>query len=297
MNDIFWFTPDISIANYADDTTPYAIENNTKDLISLLERNTNKIVEWYGDNYMKSNNDKCHLLLTSPTETSAKVGDHIIKNSTSVNLLGITIDRKLNFNEHVKKLCKKASAKLHALGRVSNYMTTDKLRILMKSFIESQFGYCPLIWMFHSRTLNNTINRIHERALRIAHKDYNSTFQELLSKDNSVSIHHRNLQKLVTEMYKVKHNLSPSIMNQIFTEQQIPYDLRNDCTWASANIRTVYSGSETISFRGPKTWGLLPNHIKQSKSLCEFKTNVRKWRPDGCKCRLCKPFIPGLGFV
>ena len=151
--------------------------------------------------------------------------------------------------------------------------------------------------MFHSRALNNTINRIHERALRIVYKDYNSTFQELLNKDNSVSIHHRNLQTLVIEMYKVKHKLSPSIMNQVFTEQHIPYDLRNDCTWASSNIRTVYNGTETISFRGPKTWSILPNHIKQSKSLSEFKTNVRKWRPDGCTCRLCKTFISGLGFL
>ena len=107
--------------------------------------------------------------------------------------MGITIDSKLNFNEHVTKLCKKASAKLHALARVSNYMKIDKLRVLMKAFIESQFGYCPLIWMFHSRKLNNLINRIHERALRIVYKDHNSTFQELLNKDNSVSIHHRNL--------------------------------------------------------------------------------------------------------
>ena len=297
MNDIFWFTPDIKIANYADDTTPYAIESNIKQLITILERNTKKIVEWYGENYMKLNDDKCHLLITSSTATSAKVGDHNITNSASEKLLGITIDNQLNFNEHVTKLCKNASAKLHALARVSIYMTTNKLRILMKAFIESQFGYCPLIWMFHSRTLNNTINRIHERALRIVYKDHNSTFQELLNKDDSVSIHHRNLQKLVTEMYKVKHNLSPVIMNNIFTEQRIQYDLRSDCTWASSNIRTVYNGTETISFRGPKTWNLLPDNIKESKSLREFKTKVKKWKPEGCTCRLCKIFIPSLGFL
>ena len=68
-------------------------------------------------------------------------------------------------------------------------------RDIMKAFVESQFGYCPLIWMFHSRELNNKINRIHERALRITYKDKSPTFQELLKKDNSVSIHHRNVQK------------------------------------------------------------------------------------------------------
>ena len=297
MNDIFWLTSDVSIANYADDTTPYAIKENTQQLITILEQNTEKILEWYGDNYMKSNNDKCHLLITSNSEISVRVGNHDIKNSSSEILLGVTIDNKLKFNEHVTKLCKKASAKLHALARVSNYMTTGKLRILMKAFIESQFGYCPLIWMFHSRKLNNVINRIHERALRIVYKDHNSTFQELLNKDDSVSIHHRNLQKLVIEMYKVKNNLSPSIMNHIFEKRHNTYNLRNDCTWASSNIHTVYNGTETISFRGPKTWMLLPDNIKESKSLYDFKTNVKKWKPEGCTCRLCKIFIPGIGFL
>ena len=84
-------------------------------------------------------------------------------------------------------------------------MNTHKLRILMKTFIESQFNYCTLVWMFHRRTLNNRINQLHERALRLVYKNDHS-FEELLNKDNSLSIHHRNLQKLVTEIYKVKNN-------------------------------------------------------------------------------------------
>ena len=91
INDIIWFTPDINIANYADDTTPYAIEDNVQQLITILEQNTGKILEWYSDNYMKSNDDKCHLLLTSSTETSVKVGNNDIKNSSSEQLLGVTI--------------------------------------------------------------------------------------------------------------------------------------------------------------------------------------------------------------
>ena len=75
-------------------------------------------------------------------------------------------------------------------------------RTIMKSFVTSQFSYCPLIWMFHSRRLNNKINSIHEGALRITYQDNVSTFQELLNKDNSVSIHHRKLQVLATECLK-----------------------------------------------------------------------------------------------
>ena len=76
----------------------------------------------------------------------------------------------------------------------------------MKAFIESQFGYCPLVWMYHSRTLNNRINRLHERALRLVYTDPSLTFDKLLRKDNSFQVHHRNLQIFVTEMYKVIHS-------------------------------------------------------------------------------------------
>ena len=162
INDIFWFTPDIAITNYADDTTPYATEKNIDKLIEVLERNTSKIISWFGENYMKSNDKKSQLLITSPNPLCVNIGNYEVKSSSSVKLLGITIDNKLNFNEHISKLCKKASAKLHALARVSAYMSTNKLRLLSKAFIESQFGYCPLIWMFHSRSLNDRINRIHE---------------------------------------------------------------------------------------------------------------------------------------
>ena len=89
----------------------------------------------------------------------------------------------------------------------------------MKAFIESQFQYCPLVWMFHSRAINNRINKLHGRALRLVHKDEQYTFQQLLDKDNTVTIHHRNLQKLVIEMYKLQNNLSPKFMKEIFQEQ------------------------------------------------------------------------------
>ena len=96
----------------------------------------------------------------------------------------------MKFDDHVNRLCKKASLKLNALARIAPFMNVSKKRIIMKSFIES-FGYCPLTWMFHGRGLNNKINRIHERALRITYND-KSSYGELLTKDRSVTIYHRN---------------------------------------------------------------------------------------------------------
>ena len=91
-------------------------------------------------------------------------------------------------------------------------MSTNKKRVNAKAFISSQFSYCPLIWMNHYRKLNNKINRIHERSRRVVYNDKKVTFKELLDKDKAVSMHTRNLQILVNEMFKVKIAESPSIM-------------------------------------------------------------------------------------
>ena len=99
-------------------------------------------------------------------------------------------------------------------------MSLDKLRIIMKAFVTSYFGFCPIVWMFHSRKHNNRINTIQERALRLVYKDKISNFQKLLEINNSVTIHERNSQILVTEIFKIKQNLSPEIMNSIFIQNK-----------------------------------------------------------------------------
>ena len=105
---------------------------------------------------------------------------------------------------------------MNALARLTPYMELRKRRILINAFFNSQFNYCDVIWMCHSRALNNKINRPHERCLRIIYNDKTSTFKELLEKDKSVSIHYRNIQVLATEMYKVVSEMAPAIMNEIF---------------------------------------------------------------------------------
>ena len=95
-------------------------------------------------------------------------------------------------------------------------MSTFKLVTLMKSFVISQFSYCPLVWIFHSKQMNNRINHIYERALRLAYNNHVSTFEPLLEMDKSFTVHDRNLQIHATEMYKIKWGLAPKIMQELF---------------------------------------------------------------------------------
>ena len=152
-------------------------------------------------------------------------------------------------------------------------MPRKKLRIIMKAFVSSQFAYCPLIWMFHSRQINHKINKLHERALRIVYNDHFSSFEELLSEDKSVTVHQRNLQTLATEMYKILNGLSPDIMQDIFEIKRNYYNTRNAPAFSSRNIKTVRYGLQTISCVAPKIWDLVPKEMKQVTTLNEFKTD------------------------
>ena len=186
-------------------------------MVDELQLDAHILLNWFNLNFLKLNPDKCKLLISNKQDDlSINIEGENIVCEKSVKLLGIQIDNQLTFSDHTSNICKKVSLKLHALARVSLCMDQDKLRLLMKAFIESQFSYCSLIWMFHSRMLNNRINNLHERALRLVYKDNVSTFTQLLQRNKSFSIHDRNLQKLAIEMYKVINNLSPDFMHSLF---------------------------------------------------------------------------------
>ena len=183
--DMFYFLEDFDIANYADDSTPYSSGESAAFFVNL-EQLPAILFEWLDNNYMKVNTSKSHLLLSGNSRATATIGNSYIEWEDEQVLLGITIDSNLTFENHISSICKKASQKLNALARIAPYMNIQKRRTIVKSFVTSQFSYCPLIWMFHSRSRNNKINSIHERSLRITYQDNTSTFQELLKKTTSV---------------------------------------------------------------------------------------------------------------
>ena len=165
----------------------------------------------------------------------------------------------------------------------------------MNAFIESQFSYCPLVWMFCSRDMNRKINRIHERALRLVYLDYTSGLDDLLRKDNTVSIHHRNIQLVAIEMFKVKNNLSLEIMQTLFNINDNGMCKKS---FFIPNVITEYKGKDSIRYFGPVVWDcMLPEKLKSIETLEEFKTDIKKWVPENCPCRLCKEYVGGLGFV
>ena len=210
----------------------------------------------------------------------------------------MTVDKNLNFNSHLKKLCTKVNQKVSALARIINILPFQKRHIILKTFIESQFSYCPLVWMFCSRKMNNKINRIHERALRLVYQDYTTTFEDILKKDKSLSFHHRNIHQVAIEMFKVSQNLSPPFMKELFSFKENDKGTRSGSTFARPNIDSVKKGDRSLRSFGPIVWNvMLPENLKNCKSLDDFKSSIKAWRPENCPCELCKTYVQGLGDV
>ena len=239
-------------------------------------------------------------MLVGPTPEMMwiKVGSQVLWESMERELLGITIDKGMKFNAHLGKICKKAGAKVTALGRLARIVPFKKKRIVMSAFIESQFCYCPLVWMFCSRKMNHKINRIQERALRIVYLDYYSNFEELLKKDGSVTIHHRNIQAIAIEMYKVVNDLGPKIMKTLFKFKDSERNNRNKEQFVKPKVNTVFMGEGSVRYFGPVVWDeMLPQNLKSIETLEKFKTEVKKWIPSNCNCWICKEYVAGVGFV
>ena len=116
--------------------------------------------------------------------------------------------------------------------------------------------------------------------------------------DKSVTIHQRNLQDLLIEIYKVKKGISPTIMNEIFQFFENPiYERGKGVHLPSRNSRTVFFGTESIIKLGARLWNMVPENIKSSKSLNIFKSKIKYWTPNHCPCQICQTYIGQVGFI
>ena len=142
LADLFFILNDVNIASYADDNAPYVIADDITGVTSL-EQTSKALFEWFENNLLKSNADKCHLLVSSSDAVNLRVSEYDIKNSECEKLLGAKFDNKLTFEKHITDICRKASRKIYTLTRIAPYMDLSKRRMVISAFFNSQFNYCP----------------------------------------------------------------------------------------------------------------------------------------------------------
>ena len=297
MRDMFYFLDEKNVLNYADDTTPYATADSWEQVSEELSNGAAIIFEWITQNQMKGNADKSELIVNNTSkEIFVTIQNENIFNCNSGKILGLTFDNCLTFEPHINAICKKASQKISALARVAPYMNLKKKQKLMNAFFRSQFNYCSLVWMFHVRRLDKKINHLHERCLRIVYCDYTSSFEQLLEKDGANKFHQKNLQLLAIELFKRKNNISDLTKEVFFHDENIKVN-RKTPYFRPREINSVFHGSESLSFLGPKIWELLPIELRDIGDLSTFKQKIKQWKPTSCPCRNCRTYIDSVGFL
>ena len=204
-----------------------------------------------------------------------------------MELLGLATDKELNFNKLIDKLCRNAQYKLHALRRIRKYLSLEKAKMLGNAFIDSQFNYAPLIWMFCRKGLYLKMQKIHHKTLKVIYQS-NKTYEELLELSETVSIHQRHLRFLVTEVYTNTSYLNPMFMCSFRTHKEIPYNLMKGQVILLPPARSTYYRTTSMHFRGSLIWNNFPSYIKSSRSFCEFKNNIKNFRNINCGCLICQ---------
>ena len=216
---------------------------------------------------------------------------NLVYPSKSVKLLGVEIDDKLNFDTHISNICKVVNNKTNAFMRIRSYLNLDHAQKVATAYALSQFNYCDLIWMFCSKTTNQKIVRAHKRALRVTYQDYSSPYEELLQRGHHVTIHQRNLQNLMREVYKSLKKLNPSFMWEFFKILDIPYKLRRCPLLELPEAHCKMYGIYTLSFRSKISWNDQPVKIKIADSLKEFVKLLKDFAKENeipCNYRLCR---------
>ena len=164
INDLVFFIQYCTLSNYADDNNLFSLGKNKDQVKTFLSSDFKRINNWFYENFMVLNPEKSHFMYMGQKIDDAETlnfNDLAIKNSKEVEILGITLDRNMNCQTHMKNICRKAGQKLSALLRISPYLDQGTKVLLCKSIIKSQFNCCPLVWMFCSRQSNNLINKVH----------------------------------------------------------------------------------------------------------------------------------------
>ena len=175
-----------------------------------------------------------------------------IKCKREVKLLGITVDEKITFTKRITNRCRLAHNRLRTLTKIRRFLSTEQTRYLSEAYIMSAFKYFPLIWMFCNKTSNNQINKIHKRTLRLVYEMEDVNFEDLLLKDNSWNVHHKNnIHTLLTEIYKSLKNLNSPIMKDFFDLKIFLtwYDLRNNQLLRWPETSTSRYGKQALGFK------------------------------------------------
>ena len=262
MNDMFLFMKNCNFYNYADENFVSRSSPDVNVILSNLKNDCQISLKWFGDNGMKANPSKFKFMIMSseyiePQELMIS-GDVCLPSQIDIKVLGVTIDHRLTFNEHIRVCTLKAARQLNALSRVFRYLDTKSKSILYNNFVASNFNYCPLVWHFGGVTNNIKLEKIQERSLRILFNDYESDVHDLLDSIGDQTLALRRLKYMLLEVYKCIKKVNAPCLHNLVNSNTTPYQLRTS-KLEKPLCRTTRYGLRTFSYVGSHLWNFVLN--------------------------------------
>ena len=259
VNDMFHFVDKCSLYNYADDNSISTASPCVHDVVSNLKTDCNNIMEWFSVNDLQANPSKFQFMLLSSSNIdnsniSLCIDDITLKPEPHAKILGVFLDDKLSFSQHVSISCTKAARQLNALARISRYLNISSRSLLYNSFVRSNFNYCAMVWHFCGKTNNSKIEKIQERALRIIYRDYESSYEDLLSAAEVPTMLTRRIRVILLEVFKSIYMLNSDCLNDMFKIKDGNYSFRNTRKLLQPKKKTTTFGLRSIAYLGAKLW-------------------------------------------
>jgi len=273
---------------YADDTAIYACGNSVKEVSNLLQRDIENISMWFAENKLTVNSTKSYCMLITSNRNlldqklDIRVNNTIIEQVRATKYLGLFPDSSLTWTEHVSKLCSKLAPKVGILRRLRHVISTDCLKMIYQSTVQSLIDYCITVWGFSSNRNLDLVQRLQNRAARIILGNYSREVRGIdLVKDLGwFNVRQRRDYFTGILVYKALNGLSTEYMSDLFTYVR---DV-NLCNTRSASDNTLtipkvnkHVFSQSIQVSGPRTWNRVPSEVRTSNSLCSFKTSLSNY--------------------
>ena len=255
-----------NLYNYADDNTLSYSHSDLLETKNVLTSESEHVIEWFGTNQMQANPGKFQAIVLGKRGhgdcKSFTIHDNTVKCEDSVKLIGVTIDYMLNFDLHISDICKKAARQINILCRLSRYLSTETKLLIYKSFVRSNFSYCPVVWHFCSKLSTDKMEKLQYRALRLVYSDFISSYEDLLKKANMNTLQMTRIRKIAIETFKILNNLSPSYILDLVKFKNTNYSFRYQNLAELPRVNTESYGRKSFRYEAVHIWNSLPNELR-----------------------------------
>ena len=269
---MFHFITRADLVNYADDNTICSEQPTKQQVVEVLRAESNLAIEWFTRNLMLANPQKFQALFLNCKEENFTFDRHhvtIIPDDV-VEFFGVHLDSKLNFENYIWHICKKAGNHPNVLKQLSKFLNKNDRMAIFRTFILCHFQFCSVAWHFCGLGSMAKMGKIQERALWFVHGDYTSDFNGLLSISKLPSLKLGRERSITTLTYKIMHNLAHSYLKDLITPTR-------NSNLLLPSFKSTRHGLNSFMYKAPRIWNTLPIQTRTAASLPGFKVLNKKW--------------------